>query len=155
MADVYPGIIFVRARIRPEAKDILDHKTLSRWYDDVHIPDMLRLPKVDLAVRYLAGPESASTSSTTQEADNEKNGDARWPYLAIYSVSDEAWLHRDDCELKKVPLTSDILPNESRSVLELVEFDTRFYRRTESRGQSRGEHKPHLVCPKADQLSCT
>jgi hypothetical protein len=36
-----PGLLYVRSRISPTSKDILDEETFLRWYDDEHIAEVV------------------------------------------------------------------------------------------------------------------
>ena len=101
-----PGILFANARI---SDPILDAETFRRWYEEVHVPDVLATSGVHTAFRF-------------QNPDSE---DTERPYLAIYPFNDLEWLATG--EFFRVPLTSDILPNPSKRILEVTDFDIRFY----------------------------
>lgn len=101
-----PGIFFVNSKI---TSDTLSPQVFNRWYQDVHIPDILATSGIKKAIRYL---------STTPEG-------AERPYLAVYPVQDVAWVRSD--EFKSIPVHSDMLPNESKAIFEIADFDSRVY----------------------------
>lgn len=101
-----PGIFFVNSKI---TSDTLSPQVFNRWYQDVHIPDILATSGIKAAFRYL---------STTPEV-------AERPYLAVYPVQDVAWVRSD--EFKSIPVHSDMLPNESKAIFEIADFDSRVY----------------------------
>ncbi len=101
-----PGILFANARISDAA---LDPETFRRWYEEVHIPDVLATSGVHAAFRYKA-PEGEVTKR---------------PYLAVYPFADLEWLANG--EFFSIPLTSEVLPNESKHILHVTDFDMRFY----------------------------
>lgn len=51
----------------------------NRWYDEVHIPEMLEIPGVVAAERFLLGP----ALSLDGMPGGPKSG---WKYLAIYDI---------------------------------------------------------------------
>ncbi|EAA27409.1 hypothetical protein GE21DRAFT_9458 [Neurospora crassa] len=97
------------------------HDLFNKWYNEVHIPDILRLGRPDgftSAFRYArAGfdPSDPSTASTTNKHDFEvtypKN--EKWLYLAMYPVPDVAKASRPDSGLYKAPLVHEMLPSGS------------------------------------------
>ena len=56
----------------------------NKWYDDIHLPDLLRIPGIVRAYRCgLAIPQLAVMETGMELSDPEKIG-ARFRYLAIY-----------------------------------------------------------------------
>ncbi len=120
-----PGILFATSRI---SDDSLDGETFRKWYEDVHIPDVLATSGVDTAFRFKA--------LDTEQAER--------PYLALYLFRDLEWLSTG--EYFKVPLTSDLLPNQSKHISDVADFDMRFYQTLRSEDGSgsqgkRGEYR--------------
>ncbi|KAH8887790.1 hypothetical protein GQ53DRAFT_749476 [Thozetella sp. PMI_491] len=101
-----PGFILANSKI---SDDSLDADTFRTWYEEVHIPDVLATSGIFSSFRFQA-PDSEPT---------------RRPYLAVYPLSDLMWLANG--EFFRVPLTSDLLPNPSKHISEVADFDIRFY----------------------------
>ncbi|KAJ9150054.1 hypothetical protein NKR19_g5459 [Coniochaeta hoffmannii] len=101
-----PGILFVNSKI---TSDALTPEVFTDWYESVHIPDIFVTSGIKSAFRY--------KSPTPDKVDR--------PYLALYPVKDIQWLYSD--EFKSIPVHSDVLPNESRAIFDLADFDTRYY----------------------------
>ncbi|KAK3316782.1 hypothetical protein B0H66DRAFT_305683 [Apodospora peruviana] len=108
------GVFLVQSRIAARsAKDtVLTPEIFRKWYEDVHIPDVLATPNIEAAFRYqiTTSPEKASH-----------------PYLAIYPLDDLSWVQDKEDAFFKIPLHSDVLPNESRFIFDVADFDMRFY----------------------------
>ena len=104
---VLPGILLVRTKFDPNATN---SETFRKWYDQVHIPDLLST----------SGPESAFRFEVAGDVSP-----ATWPYLAVYPLRNIGWLLSE--ELAMVPLTSDILPGPTRHVQDVASFDMRSY----------------------------
>jgi len=100
-----PGLITSNSNIiKPK---LLSDELFNKWYDTVHIPDVLATGAVTAAYRF-------------RNADQE----AQKPYLAVYFVPDLAITQSE--AFKSIPMTHDLLPNGA-SIHTLVHFDTRFY----------------------------
>ena len=80
------------------------------WYDNVHVPDVLKTSAVSTAYRYHAASETAS-----------------WPFLAIYPVHDLPQFTTKG-EYTSIPFTSDALPGPTHSCFDVAQFDIRAYR---------------------------
>jgi hypothetical protein len=104
--EAQPGILYVQSRI---VSDSLSPELFKKWYEDVHIPDILATSGFNSAFRYI------STSPDTVDR----------PYLALYPTKDVNWLYSK--EFFSIPLHSDILPNNSKAIFELANFDNRYY----------------------------
>lgn len=103
-----PGILSVQSKIiRP---DILDEDTYLRWYDDEHVPDLVQKSGIHSGWRY---------------RDTDPDVDRYWIF---YSLKDLAFLRSD--EFFSTKFTSDTLPG-SGSVIDLADFDSRFYSLTQ------------------------
>lgn len=102
-----PGILYVNSKI---ISSELSPELFTRWYQDIHIPDIFITSGIKSAFRYFtrASPEIVER-----------------PYLALYPLKDVGFLYTD--EFKAIPVHSDILPNESRAIFDLADFDTRYY----------------------------
>lgn len=114
MSSPKPGIILVRSRISSLS---LTPETFRKWYEDVHIPDVLATNKVKAALRY-------HTIHHPRQADDE---DDLPPYLAVYHLDDMNWLHEDDCAFWKLPLVVHLPPDGVVSIFDVAEFDMTFY----------------------------
>ncbi|KAK4191043.1 hypothetical protein QBC35DRAFT_488062 [Podospora australis] len=110
MSSKESGIILVRSRI---SSPLLTPETFKKWYEEVHIPDVLATGKVRFALRYRAVDEEGAAGGL--------------PFLAIYHLDDMSWLHEDDCTFWKIPLHSDILPEGAATIFDVAQFDTAFY----------------------------
>ncbi|KAK3987302.1 hypothetical protein QBC44DRAFT_331827 [Cladorrhinum sp. PSN332] len=109
-----PGIIIVRSGI---ISDDLTVETFSKWYEEIHIPDVLATAGVKAAARY-------------QQSTSAQPGTL--PYLAVYNLDDLNWLHQDACEFWKIPLHSNVLPNDKQTVFTWAKFETEFYAKVET-----------------------
>lgn len=99
-----PGCLYVQSKI--SKPDILDENTFLKWYDEHHIPDMLRTSAVKSAFRF-------------QDIDSE----AGKPYLVIYPLNDLGFLSSD--EFRNVSVQGDPLPGAG-NVFDMADFDARF-----------------------------
>jgi len=109
------GVFLVNSGIT--AKDTLDLETFTRWYEDIHIPDLLTTSGIHTAYRFQAAAASPKPSAVLT---------AR-PFLALYPLENTAWAADDNSEMWKVPIVHDMLPNESKNVFELAEFQMGLY----------------------------
>ncbi|KAK0701408.1 hypothetical protein B0T21DRAFT_300425 [Apiosordaria backusii] len=106
-----PGIIAVRSR---PSSPLLTPIVFQKWYEDVHIPDVLGTGHVKSATRY-------------HVTDAEDRDEGSMPFLAIYNLPDMGWLHEEGCQFWKIPLHSEILPGDNTSIFDVAEFATSFY----------------------------
>jgi hypothetical protein len=119
-----PGILFVNSMI---TSDTLTPELFREWYEGVHIPDLLVTSGINSGVRYKAtNPEQVER-----------------PYLAMYPVKNVQWLHSD--EFKSVPLHSDMLPNDSKAIYELADFESRYYEKLDTKGEPGREGPAEFV----------
>jgi hypothetical protein len=103
-----PGLLYVNSKIiSPD----LSPEVFTQWYQDIHIRDIFLTTGIKSAFRYL--------TSSSEPATIER------PYLALYPVKDVAFLY--SAEFKAIPVHSDVLPVESKSIFDLADFDTRYY----------------------------
>ncbi|KAK3395164.1 hypothetical protein B0H63DRAFT_462756 [Podospora didyma] len=123
------GLYVVRSRIISEA--ILPPATFHQWYEEIHIPDVLNMTIINSSFRYAI-------------SDDDKNK-SPIPYLAIYPLADLAWFYQPGCPFFKVPLHSDLLPNESKFIFDVAAFDMSFYERLVSVGEDTGGPAKALV----------
>ncbi|KAF1808259.1 hypothetical protein P152DRAFT_517702 [Eremomyces bilateralis CBS 781.70] len=101
-----PGLVV--ALTKPKHPDLtLD--TYNKWYDTIHLQDVVDGGLGDLAVRY-------------QHVDPSKP----LPYIALYRVPDVAFLG-DTAKMDAIPKTSDMLPGPSRDWREVLENEIRGY----------------------------
>jgi hypothetical protein len=103
-----PGLLYVNSKI---ASSRLSSEVFTRWYEEEHIPDILRTSGMNSAYRYY----------TT----SKKKASVGRPYLALYPLKDVSFLQTD--EFKSIPVHSDLVPSESRSIFDVAEFDARYY----------------------------
>ena len=101
-----PGILFVNSKI---TSDSLTSELFKQWYESVHIPDIFVTSGIKSAFRYY--------TTARNKVDR--------PFLALYPVKDLEWLN--SAEFKAIPVHSHMLPNESKAIFELADFDTRYY----------------------------
>jgi hypothetical protein len=118
-----PGVLFVNSKI---TSDALTPETFREWYESVHIPDIFVTSGIKSAFRY---------QSTTPDKVER-------PYLALYPIKDIQWLSSE--EFKSIPVHSDMLPNESKAIFDLADFDTRYYETVETKVES-GRQGPAKV----------
>jgi hypothetical protein len=103
-----PGLLYVNSKIiSPD----LSPELFTEWYQDIHIRDIFLTTGIKSAFRYF--------TSSSEPATIER------PYLALYPLKDVAFLN--SAEFKAIPIHSDILPVESKSIFDLADFDTRYY----------------------------
>lgn len=119
-----PGILFVNSKITSEA---LTPEIFREWYESVHIPDIFVTSGIKSAFRY---------QSTTP-------GKVERPYLALYPVRDIQWLYSD--EFKSIPVHSDMLPNKSKAIFELADFDTRYYETLDTKAETNRQGPAKVV----------
>jgi hypothetical protein len=121
-----PGILFVNSKI---TSDTLSPEVFTAWYEGAHIPDILDTSGIKSAFLY--------KSSTPDKVER--------PFLALYPVKDVQWLYSD--EFKSIPLHSDMLPNDSKAIFELADFDIRYYETIDTKAESgrRGPAKAVVV----------
>ncbi|KAL2811258.1 hypothetical protein BJX63DRAFT_433549 [Aspergillus granulosus] len=104
-----PGLLYVGSRTKPSTD--ISNETYNKWYDDIHVPDVLETSGVQTAVRYIAAPG--------------KSDDLNWPFLAVYPISNLHYLTTE--EFANIPSTDRLLPGPSHSCLDCAEFDQRHY----------------------------
>jgi len=101
-------VVFVQSKIRPGAD--LSPAVFRKWYEEVHIRDLLNTPGVGTVFRYV---------NTTATDEAQFPG---FPYLAVYPGVSREWLLSDTCEFLKVPLHSDLLPGPKGFVFDVADF---------------------------------
>ncbi|KAK5717026.1 hypothetical protein LTR17_016168 [Elasticomyces elasticus] len=101
-----PGLLFVNSKItRP---DELSDDAYTKWYEEVHIPDILKTSGISEASRFLSiDPKSER------------------PYLALYPLEDLDFLQTD--EFFSIPVHHDSIPG-SHAIFDFGDFDTRYYK---------------------------
>ena len=101
-----PGIFCSTSKIiKPEQ---LSDATYNKWYNEVHIRDVLATGGVSAAFRF-----------------KNANPNADRKYMALYLVPDLAVVQSE--KFKAIPMTSDLMLNGG-SCHEFIDFDTRFYK---------------------------
>jgi len=100
-----PGVIVSASHITKP--DLLTDEAFNKWYNEVHIPDVLATGGVPIATRF-----------------RNANPAAPAPYLAIYTVPDLSIIHSQ--KFKNIPMTHKSLP-EGGNIHNYANFDTRFY----------------------------
>jgi hypothetical protein len=104
-----PGIFLSLSKIIKH--EVLSDEVFNKWYNEVHLPDVLATGKITRAYRF-----------------RNKNPDAERPYLALYICPDMSCIAGE--EVKSIPMHSNLLP-QGKSIHELANFDTRFYNTTQ------------------------
>ena len=82
-----PGLLWVNSKIK--APDELSPEAYTKWYEDVHIPDIFKTSGIHEAYRY-----------QTLGQDDER------PYLALYPLQDLDFLQTDEFKCKDRPTHS-------------------------------------------------
>ncbi|KAK3679195.1 hypothetical protein LTR78_000756 [Recurvomyces mirabilis] len=101
-----PGILFANSKIKKP--DQLSKEEYTRWYEQVHIPDIFKTSGIKEASRWTALDPSQDR-----------------PFLALYPLDDLDFLDTD--EFKAIPVHDDNLPG-SGEIFDLADFDTRYYK---------------------------
>jgi len=104
-----PGVLWVNSKLTKP--DEVTAETFTKWYQEVHIPDIFKSVGIKSAYRY----ESV-------------NPDDDRPYLAYYPVEDTGFF--DSSDFKAIPVHSDLLPG-SKAIFDYADFDTRYYKTTQ------------------------
>jgi hypothetical protein len=117
-----PGMMYALSRvIYPGLSD----ETYNKWYDEVHLGDVINTGLVDLALRY-----------------KNVNADSKYPYLAIYRVPDFEALQSSEgmAKLMAIPRTHESLP-DGKDLDELLETERGSAERIEvyDKSQSAGQ----------------
>jgi len=145
-----PGIILVKSGITSTS---LTPETFDKWYDEIHIPDVLSTPEISWAARYHhhhhrerphevqfgqgagavadADPSTPPADQLSQLPQSQDSSLARspLPYLAVYRTDNLSWLHDPGCELWSVPLASALLPSRKETIFAWARFETEFWTR--------------------------
>lgn len=107
-----PGIFLARSKITSPA---LSHEIFTKWYEQVHIPDIFKISDSFEGVGIISGFRYYSTSPRTTKK----------PYLAIYPLEDVGYLEMK--EFWSTPVEHAILDEASgkkeTKCFELAEFD--------------------------------
>jgi hypothetical protein len=101
-----PGIFLSLSKITNH--ELLSDDLFNKWYNEVHLPDVCATGAIKKAYRF-----------------RNKNPDAERPYVAVYICPDMSIIAGD--KVKGIPMHSNILP-QGKSIHELANFDTRFYK---------------------------
>lgn len=108
-------LLYVASRVR--SPPVISVDGFHAWYDNVHVPDVLKTSAVSTAYRY-----NAATDTTP------------WPFLAIYPVQEIPRFVKE--EYASIPSTSDLLPAPTHSCFDVAQFDIRGYRPVASGSES-------------------
>ncbi|KAM7183609.1 hypothetical protein V8F33_013484 [Rhypophila sp. PSN 637] len=127
-----PAILVVNSGILPSAKDILPLSAFHEWYEKIHIRDLLLTDGVKSAFRFEAVPPANDVLDQRH-------------FLAIYPTADIAWFTDDASPVWKVPVTSDMLPNESGNIFELAEFQMGVFEKLGQVGNESGAGKKFVA----------
>jgi hypothetical protein len=126
-----PGMLWVRSRIAPESKDILDEHTFVKWYDEEHIPEVVSTSGIKAGFRYV---DVRKTSPCGGPANSK-------PFLAFYSMSDLAFTQGE--EFERISIKSDSLPG-SGIVYDIADFDVSYMGFLDTTESSKGMYL-HLL----------
>jgi len=97
----------------------------NRWYDDVHLPDLLRVPGIMAAQRYkLAAVQTKRVDGKTVVVTAQEAA-LQHQYLAVYEIEtdDLSALLQDVCDRAGTPLmsiTDTLKPDASTMCFELI-----------------------------------
>ncbi|KAL4899818.1 hypothetical protein BDW74DRAFT_183305 [Aspergillus multicolor] len=100
-----PGLLHVTSRIRSPPK--ITSEAFNAWYENEHMPDVLKTSAVDTAYRYHAAAEGS------------------WPFLSLYPVNDIQFFWSQ--EYADVPVKSDALPGPTHFCYDFAHFCIRGY----------------------------
>jgi hypothetical protein len=114
-----PGLLYVNSKI---TNPNFSPETFTKWYENVHIPDIFDSGTISNAFRYY------STSS----------GSIDRPYLALYPMKDVELLQSQ--AFKSIPVHSDILPSGG-PIFNYADFDTRYYTHLKTKRQDSNNGK--------------
>lgn len=107
-----PGIFLARSKITSPA---LSHETFTKWYEQVHIPDIFKISESFGGTGIISGFRYYSTSPQSTSR----------PYLAIYPLEDVGYLETK--EFWSTPVEHAMLDEASgkkeTKCFELAEFD--------------------------------
>jgi hypothetical protein len=87
-----PGFIY--ALTNPTHPD-LNHERFNKWYDEVHVPDVVNSGMAELALRY-----------------KNLNPDAKYQYLAVYRIPDLGFM-ADPEKMKAIRTNHELLPGKN------------------------------------------
>jgi hypothetical protein len=101
-----PGLLWVTTAIsKPSA---ISPTNFKKWYEEIHIPDLLLTSGISSAFRYQNVDENATP-----------------PYLAMYPVKDVDWLTSEG--FQNVPRTHELFQVRGNSARECLDMDIRHY----------------------------
>lgn len=103
-------LFYVNSKITD--KEHLSPEQFTKWYEDIHIPDIFKTSGIKKAYRYV---------TTVKDIDSVER-----PYLALYMVLFEGYLSSK--EFATIPVTSDIFPGPKHEVFDVADFDARCYK---------------------------
>ncbi|KAL3471349.1 hypothetical protein BJX99DRAFT_263369 [Aspergillus californicus] len=99
------ALLYVTSRVRAPPR--ISSEDFNAWYDNEHVPDILKTSGVNAAYRYNA---CAARSG---------------PYLAVYPVRDMQFFGSQ--EYLTIPTSSDTLPGPTHLCFDIADFDSRAY----------------------------
>ncbi|KAK1774850.1 hypothetical protein QBC45DRAFT_489383 [Copromyces sp. CBS 386.78] len=121
---------------------VTSHDIFNKWYNQVHIPDILSVASFRSAIRYArAGvvPSNPALSSTANDVTYPK--DAKWEYLAVYLVDDVEKARRyPDSGFYHVPLEHEMLPAEGQ-VMDMARWEMGFWEVVAESGEQSDSQK--------------
>ncbi|KAK5117992.1 hypothetical protein LTR62_004036 [Meristemomyces frigidus] len=113
------GLLFANSKITKP--DELSTEAYTRWYEQVHIPDIFKTSGISEASRW-----------TALDPKQER------PFLALYPIQDLDFLQSD--EFKSIPVHDDNLPG-SGAIFDLADFDTRYYKMVQLYEREKTNHE--------------
>ena len=120
-----PGLLLIQARI--SAPDVLTPDVFEEWYNTVHVRDIMATGEVTAAVRYRAAAGAGAA----------EKGLGGLPYMALYPTRDTARIaSAKESTVWRCPLHSDVLPHESKFIMDVAAFEAKVFERVVSRGRS-------------------
>ena len=123
-----PGILWINSKVTHP--DELPVEKFERWYEQVHIPDLIAAKKGGILAswRYKCFDPARSA-----------------PFLAVYSVPDLGFLQSK--EFKAVPMTHEMLPGNG-PIHRFAEFDARFYKQIHVYETEKSKPGQFFSCPR-------
>ncbi|KAE8312088.1 hypothetical protein BDV41DRAFT_577925 [Aspergillus transmontanensis] len=110
------GILYVRSKLLEGS--IASVERFNTWYDQLHIPELMRLEGIQFATRHISASPRRSNH----------------PYLALYSLANMDVLN--SAHFKTIAEQRDVLPGMQYTIFDIAEFEARAYNLLKSLGSA-------------------
>ncbi|GAB1201062.1 hypothetical protein APSETT444_010449 [Aspergillus pseudonomiae] len=101
------GILYVRSKLLEGS--IASVERFNTWYNQLHIPELMRLEGIQAATRHISASPKRSNH----------------PYLALYSLATMDVLN--STHFKTIAEQRDVLPGTQYTIFDVAEFEARAY----------------------------